>query len=233
MIAARVAKVRERIERAARRSGRRVDEVTIVAVSKTKTADDVRAGYEAGLRVFGENKVQEAEAKATLLASLREAGLRWHLVGHLQNNKARKAAALFECVHSLDREDLARRLARLGRERGRPIRALVQVNLSQEPTKRGVSREQLPSLLASIRELEGLSVDGLMTMPAYRENPEDVRSHFARLRELRDDAERDGLLAGSELSMGMSHDFEVAVEEGATLVRVGTALFGPRPNNKE
>ena len=230
MIAARVAKVRERIEQAAKRSGRRADEVTLVAVSKTKTAEDVRAGFEAGLRVFGENKVQEAEAKATLLATLREAGLRWHLVGHLQNNKARKAAALFECVHGLDREDLARRLARLGRERGRPIRALVQVNLSQEPTKRGVSREQLPSLLDSIRELEGLSVDGLMTMPAYRENPEDVRSHFARLRELRDDAERDGLLAGSELSMGMSHDFEVAVEEGATPVRIGTALFGPPPN---
>ncbi len=232
MIAARVARVRESVEQAARRSGRRADEVTLVAVSKTKTAADVRAGFEAGLRVFGENKVQEAEVKAAALAPLREAGLRWHFIGHLQGNKARKAAAVFECVHSVDSEDLARRLASLGRERGEAIRALVQVNSSREETKYGVSDDQLLPLLERSRDLEGLEITGLMTMPAYRENPEDVRPHFAQLRELRDAAVERGLLAGSELSMGMSHDFEAAIEEGATLVRVGTALFGPRPKKE-
>ncbi len=232
MIIARVARVRERIEQAARRSGRRVDDVTLVAVSKMKTAEEVRAGFEAGLRIFGENKAQEAEAKATTLATLADAGLRWHLIGHLQGNKARKAAAIFECVHSVDTEGLARRLASLGREREKPIRGLVQVNLSEEGTKHGVSEDQLLPLLECGRELDGLEIDGLMTMPAYRENPEDVRPCFARLRELRDAAVERGLLAGSELSMGMSHDFEAAVEEGATLVRVGTALFGPRPRKE-
>ena len=232
MIAARVARVRERIEQAAKRSGRRVDEVTLVAVSKTKTAEDVRTGFEAGLRVFGENKVQEAEAKAAALATLREAGLRWHFIGHLQGNKARKAAAVFECMHGVDSEDLARRLASLGRERGAPIQALVQVNSSREETKHGVTADQLLPLLERCRELEGVEIGGLMTMPAYRENPEDVRPYFAQLRELRDVAVERGLLAGSELSMGMSHDFEAAIEEGATLVRVGTALFGPRPKKE-
>lgn len=228
MIADRVAAVRDRIARAASRAGRRPEEVTLVAVSKTHPADAVREAFAAGLRHFGENKVQEAEPKIADLAALRADGLRWHLVGHLQSNKARAAAALFDRVDSLDDAKLAARLEKAAAEKGRTIPVLVQVRLGDEETKSGLDERRLFPALEMMRGLKRLRVDGLMTLPPPAEDPEEMRPFFRRLRALRDRANGEGLLLGSELSMGMSHDLEVAVEEGATMVRVGTALFGAR-----
>ena len=228
MIAGRLSAVRERIARAAERAGRRADEVTLVGICKTHPPEAVRAAAAAGLRDFGENRVQEAEAKLAATADLR-AGLRWHLVGHLQKNKARKAAALFDRVHSVDDLELGRRLAAAAAELGRRVSVLVQVDLAGEATKSGCPEGELWPLLEGLRGLEALAVEGLMVLPPYLDDPEEVRPYFRRLRALRDQARARGLLAGGELSMGMSHDFEAAVEEGATLVRVGTALFGERP----
>ncbi len=228
MIADRVAAVRERIALAAARAGRRPEDVTLVAVSKTFPAEAVRAGFEAGLRDFGENKVQEAEAKIASLGDLRAAGARFHLIGHLQDNKARKAAALFDRVHSIDGADRARRLARFLAETRREMPIFVQVDLAGEAAKHGVPEGELFPTLETIRALDALRVEGLMTLPPATDDPESARPYFRRLRELRDDALERGLLRGSHLSMGMSHDLEPAVEEGATMVRVGTALFGGR-----
>jgi hypothetical protein len=228
VIAGRVAAVRERIARAAARSGRSAEDVTLVAVSKTFPAEAVREAFAAGVRDFGENRVQEAEGKIAALAELRPQGLVWHLVGHLQSNKATKAVTLFDRVHSLDDIELGRRLDRAGAERGRPVPALVEVDLAGEATKHGVREPELMACLEALRGLASLRVEGLMVLPPYEEDAERVRPHFRTLRELRDRALAAGLLAGSHLSMGMSHDFEVAIEEGATLVRVGTAIFGER-----
>ena len=229
MIADRVAAVRERIARAAARVGSRAEDVTLVAVSKTFPAEAVREAFAAGLRVFGENKVQEAEAKIASLGDLLEQGARFHLVGHLQGNKAKKAAALFDCVHSVDGAALARRLAAAASESGRTLRVLVQVDLAGEATKHGVPEADLLRTLEEVRGLAALRVEGLMILPPFADDPETSRPYFRRLRELRDEGVARGLLEGRELSMGMSHDLEPAVEEGATLVRVGTALFGERP----
>jgi pyridoxal phosphate enzyme (YggS family) len=228
VIAERVAAVRERIARASARAGRGADEVTLVAVSKTFPAEAVRDGFAAGLRHFGENRVQEAEAKASALADLRAHGIVWHLVGHLQANKARKAAALFDRIHSLDGLQLAQRLEHAAAERGQTLWALVQVDLAGERTKFGLEEARLFPALEALRGFKSLRVAGLMTLPPFAEDPERARPYFRRLRELRDRALSEGSLLGSELSMGMSHDLEVAVEEGATLVRVGSALFGAR-----
>jgi PLP dependent protein len=229
VIVDRIAAVRERIARAAARAGRRSEDVTLVAVSKTFPADAVRAAFAAGLRDFGENKVQEAEAKVAALADLRAQGLRWHLVGHLQSNKARKAVPLFDCIHSLDSADLGHRLEHVAAEEHRRLEVLVQVDLAGEATKSGLSERELFPALEILRGLKALSVIGLMVLPPFEEDPERTRPFFRRLRELRDDAAARALLRGRELSMGMSHDFEVAIEEGASMVRVGTALFGERP----
>jgi pyridoxal phosphate enzyme (YggS family) len=228
VIAERVAAVRERIARASARAGRRAEEVTLVAVSKTFPAETVRDGFAAGLRHFGENRVQEAEAKAAALADLRADGMVWHLVGHLQTNKARKAAALFDRIHSLDGLDLAQRLEHAAAAQGRTLWALVQVDLAGERTKFGLDEARLFPVLEGLRGFKSLRVAGLMTLPPLAEDPEGSRPYFRRLRELRDRALAEGSLLGSELSMGMSHDLEVAVEEGATIVRVGSALFGAR-----
>jgi PLP dependent protein len=228
VIADRVAVVRERITRAAARVGRTAGEVTLVAVTKTHPPEAVREAFAAGVRDVGENRFQEAEGKAAALADLRPQGLRWHLVGHLQSNKAKKAAALFDWVHSLDGVPLARRLGEAAAAEGRPLRALLQVDLAAEPTKFGLDESQLFAVLESLRGLAGVKVLGLMALPPYEEDAERVRPYFRRLRLLRDQARERGLMAGGELSMGMSHDLEVAVEEGATLVRVGTAIFGER-----
>jgi pyridoxal phosphate enzyme (YggS family) len=227
VIADRVAAVRERIARAAVRASRPPDEVTLVAVSKTFPAEAVREAFAAGVRHFGENRVQEAEAKIEALSEERKKGLRWHMVGHLQSNKARRAPALFDLIHSVDSAAIARRLERAASEEGRRLRVLVQVDLAGEESKSGVPAEDLPELLEELRGLEGLQVGGLMALPPYLE-AEAVRPYFRRLRALRDEASDTGLLDGGELSMGMSHDFETAVEEGATLVRIGTAIFGER-----
>lgn len=228
MIAANLDAVRERIARAASRGGRSERDVTLVAVSKTHPAERVREAFESGQRVFGENKVQEGEAKIKALAALHPAGLRWHLIGHLQSNKARKAAALFDVIHSVDGLDLARKLASAAAEDGKVQAVLVQVDLAGEATKHGVSEEALRPTLEALRSLASLKVQGLMILPPLEDDPEKARPYFRRLRALRDLAAKEGLLAGGELSMGMSHDFEVAIEEGATLVRVGTAIFGER-----
>jgi len=224
----RLAAVREQIAQAAARAGRQPEDVTLVAVSKTFPAEAVREAFAAGLRVFGENKVQEAEGKMASLGAILAQGARFHLVGHLQGNKAKKAAALFECVHSVDSADLARRLASAAAEHGKVLGVLVQVDLAGEATKHGVGEGELFSTLESMRGLASLRAEGLMILPPLAEDPAAGRSYFKRLRELRDEAFARGLLQGKDLSMGMSHDLEVAVEEGATLVRVGTALFGGR-----
>jgi len=228
VIADRVAAVRERIARAAVRSGRDPAAVTLVAVSKGHPPEAVRAARAAGLADFGENRVQEAEAKVAALADLR-GEVRWHLVGHLQSNKAKKALAFAELIHSIDDLDLGLRLGRLSEESGRVTRILIQVDLAGEETKSGLPVADLTPTLEALRPAAGLRVEGLMLLPPYEEDAERVRPFFRRLRELRDEAQRGGLLAGGELSMGMSHDLEVAVEEGATIVRVGTAIFGERP----
>jgi pyridoxal phosphate enzyme (YggS family) len=228
VIAEAVAAVRERIARAAERAGRRPEGVTLVAVSKTHAAETVRAAFAAGLKDFGESRVQEGEEKIGALADLRAAGLRWHLVGHLQANKARRAAVLFDRIHSLDDPKLAPRLEKAAAEERKTLSVLLQVDLAGEETKFGLPEERLFPALESLRGLKSVHVEGLMVMPPFEEDAERARPYFRRLRELRDQALAQNLLLGSELSMGMSHDFEVAVEEGATLVRVGTALFGER-----
>jgi PLP dependent protein len=225
VIADRVAAVRERIARAAERASRPPGDVTLVAISKTHPAEAVRAAFAAGVRDFGENRVQEAEPK---IASTADLGACWHLVGHLQSNKARKAAELFGLIQSVDSLELALRLARAGAEEGRPVRVLVQVDLAGEETKFGLPEPELLPLLEALRGKEGLRIEGLMVLPPYLDDPEQVRPYFRRLRSLRDRASAAGLLEGRHLSMGMSHDFEAAVEEGATIVRVGTAIFGER-----
>ncbi len=229
MIAERVTAVRERVTRAADRASRPAEAVRLVAVSKTVPAEAVRAAFAAGLRDFGENRVQEAEPKIAELAELAAAGLRWHLIGHLQSNKARRAAVLFDSVQSVDSLELGRRLARAAQEAGRELRVLVQVDLAGEETKFGLPEAELPAALEALRGAAGIRVLGLMLLPPFFDDPEQARPFFRRLHSLAAQASAEGLLAGRELSMGMSHDFEVAIEEGATMVRVGTALFGGRP----
>jgi pyridoxal phosphate enzyme (YggS family) len=228
VIGDRVAAVRERIARAAERAARSPGEVVLVAVSKTHPASAVREAFAAGVRDFGENRVQEAFGKIEAAAELVASGLRWHLVGHLQSNKARRAAVLFDVVQSVDSVDIGRRLGRHAAEAGRTLRALVQVDLAGEETKFGLGEELLLPALEALRGATGLAVEGLMLLPPYLEDADAVRPYFRRLRALAEKARQEGLLAGSELSMGMSHDFEAAIEEGATIVRVGTAIFGER-----
>lgn len=228
MIRSRLAAVRERIARAAARAGRPPDSVTLVAVSKTQPVDAVREAFAAGLRDFGENKVQEAEGKIAALAGLRAEGLRWHMIGHVQSNKGRRAAELFDAVDSVDDPTLARRLERGAESARRHVPVLIQVDLGKEDTKFGVDEEHLFPMLEQIRGYKAVRAEGLMVLPPYSEDPEESRPFFQRLRELLEEARRGGLLLGRELSMGMSHDLEVAVEEGATQVRVGTAIFGER-----
>ena len=228
MIAERVADVRERIARAAERARRPASDVRLVAVSKTQPIEAVREAFAAGVVDFGENRVQEAEPKIAASADLLAAGARWHLVGHLQSNKARRAAALFELVQSIDSVEIATRLARVGAESGRAVRGLVEVDLAGERSKFGLPERELVPALEALRGQAGLRLEGLMVLPPLLDDSEALRPYFRRLRELRDRALGEGLLAKGELSMGMSHDFEAAIEEGATMVRVGTAIFGER-----
>jgi pyridoxal phosphate enzyme (YggS family) len=225
--AERLARVREAIASAARAAGRDPSGVTLVAVSKTFPAAAVEALHRAGQVDFGENRVQEAAEKAAALP----ASIRWHLVGHLQGNKAGRAVGLFPWIHSLDSAALARRVERLAGEAGRAVDGLVQVDLAGEEAKSGLPPEELPALLEEAKGYRHLRLRGLMLLPPLLPDPRAVRPYFRRLRELAGAMERRGLLGADgrvELSMGMSHDFAVAVEEGATLVRVGTAIFGER-----
>jgi pyridoxal phosphate enzyme (YggS family) len=220
-------RARERIATAARKAGRKNEEITLIGVSKTQPADAIRAAYEAGLRHFGENRVQEWEGKRAALGDLQA---NWHLVGHLQSNKAARAAGLFHCVDSLDDFGLAQRLdrARDGQNDGRKLRVLLEVRVEEEESKSGVKFEEAAELAERVLALPRLQLAGLMCIPPYLADVEQVRPYFRRLRDLRDSLAR---TIGRELpvvSMGMSHDFEVAIEEGATEVRVGTAIFGGR-----
>lgn len=221
-LAERVAEVRARIADAAARAGRHPDEVTLVAVTKGVPPDRIRAAVAAGLTELGESRVQEAAAKIRTLGPV----ARWHLVGHLQRNKVRQAARLFSCIHAVDRPDLAREL---DRRLERDLAVLLQVNVAGEPQKFGVPPAALPILAAAVAGCARLRVVGLMTIAPLVDDPELVRPVFSRLRVLRDELNQQGLLPEPlhHLSMGMSDDFEVAVEEGATLVRIGRAIFGP------
>jgi pyridoxal phosphate enzyme (YggS family) len=226
-IAANLAHVRERIRRAAERARRSPDDVALVAVTKTFPAERVREAAAAGQRLFGENKVQEALDK---MAALGDLDIEWHLIGHLQSNKARKAATSFRCIETIDRLDVLHRVDDAAADAGRCPRVLVQVDLAHEETKHGVEAADVGALVQACLDARAVDLAGLMIVPPYPEQPEDSRPWFRRLRELRDDLVARGLPGDRlrELSMGMSIDFEVAIEEGATLVRVGTALFGRR-----
>jgi pyridoxal phosphate enzyme (YggS family) len=219
--------VQERILAAARRSGRLSEEITLIGVSKTHPAEDIREAHAAGLRHFGENRVQEWEGKQRGIEDL---GATWHLIGHLQSNKAVRAAKLFHSVDSVDDFALAQRLDRARRETGVPakLRVLIEVHIAKEEAKSGADAEELPRLAEQIAGLPALELAGLMCIPPFAENAEEARPHFRRLRELRDRLAKQLGRSMAVLSMGMSHDFEVAIEEGATEVRVGTALFGTR-----
>lgn len=224
-IAANIAQVRERITRAAERAGRRPDEIVLIAVSKTFPAGAIRAAYEAGLRHFGENRVQEWESKRPYLADL---DATWHLIGHLQSNKARRAACLFHRVDSVDALPLAQKLDAAATAEGKRLPVLIEVHLSDEATKSGAAEADLPGLAEGMVALSNIELRGLMSIPPFFEEPERARPYFQKLRKLRDHlAQRVGRVLPA-LSMGMSHDFEIAIEEGATEIRVGSAIFGAR-----
>ena len=264
VIAENLERIRERVARAAGRAGRRVEDVTIVAVSKTFPFEAIRTAYDAGLRHFGENRVQEWESKQERVADL---DATWHLIGHLQSNKARRAAGLFDRVDSVDSLGLAQKLdaavaegagteaARLisseksqrnalrvatgqagatksGAANGERLRVLIEVSLGGESTKSGVAEADLAMLAEGVGGLANLELLGLMTIPPFLDDPESVRPYFRKLRELRDGLVRRVGRPLPVLSMGMSHDFEIAVEEGATEIRVGAALFGERDGNQ-
>jgi pyridoxal phosphate enzyme (YggS family) len=210
-------RVQERIANAARRAGRRAEEITLIAVTKKFPAAVMRDAYELGMRQFGENYVQEFEGKFPALSVL--PGARFHLIGHLQSNKARKAADLFHVVQTVDSVKLANRLDSMGTR----LEVMIEVKLSEEESKEGASPEEVPAIVEAFRGAKNLTLTGLMTMPPWNEDPEVTRPYFRRLAAL---ARQHGL---EKLSMGMSHDLEAAIEEGSTHVRVGTALFGKRP----
>jgi PLP dependent protein len=224
LIAGNLAAIRERIERAAGRAGRRIEEITLVGISKGFSAEGIREAFAAGVRHFGESRVQEWESKAPHVADL---AATWHLVGHLQRNKATRAAELFHTVDSLDSLPLAEKLERAAGE-GRRLPVLLEVRLDRVVAKSGCEPEELPRLVEGLLLLPHLELRGLMTVPPLAGDAEQTRPVFRRLRELRDALARQLDSPLGELSMGMSGDYEVAIEEGATQVRVGTALFGRR-----
>ncbi len=229
-IAENIAHIRERIEAAARRAGRYPSSIALMGVSKTFHIDSIREAYAAGIRVFGENRVQEFAGKADALRDLKNA--EWHLIGHLQSNKSAKAAELFRAVDSLDSIKLAEKLNAAAEAAGRTLPVLIEINVGGEEVKSGVApdTEELERILLAASQWKSLAIRGLMTVPPYTEDPEGARPYFRQLREIRDRIAARSLPAISMdvLSMGMSHDFEVAIEEGSTCVRVGTAVFGER-----
>lgn len=230
-IADNIARLRERISQAAARAGRNPDSVTLMAVSKTVEPARIREAYAAGIRVLGENRVQEFAEKGTALKDLAQA--EWHLIGHLQSNKTNRAAELFHAVDSVDSLRLAQRLNQAAQQSGKTLSVLIEINAGGEESKSGiaVSSPELEDLLQGVSSLAHIQVRGLMTIPPLTEDPQGARAYFRILRELRDRIASRNLprIQMDVLSMGMSHDFEVAVEEGSTCVRVGTAIFGVRP----
>jgi hypothetical protein len=226
-VAARLAEVRDRLAAAAGRAGRQPGDVRLVAVTKTYGAEHVAAAIAAGQRDFGENKVQEGLQK---IAEVADTTIRWHLIGHLQSNKARKAGEGFDWIHAVDSVELLRKIDAAAAEAGRRPKVLVQVDLAGEATKHGASPDAVREIVEAADSCTAAELVGLMLLPPAVEAPEDARPWFRRLRDVRDGLVAAGMPAGrlAELSMGMSHDFEVAVEEGATIVRVGSAIFGAR-----
>ena len=224
-----IARIRERIEAAARRAGRDPHGIALMAVSKTHPADTIREAYEAGQRLFGENRVQEFAEKQVGLADFADA--EFHLIGHLQSNKTSKAAELFHAIDSVDSLRLADRLNSAATANGKKLRILIEINVGGEEAKSGLAPEspEIARILGAASRLTNLEIRGLMTVPPFTEDPEGARPYFRRLREIRDGlAQRHPQVNLTDLSMGMSHDFEVAIEEGSTCVRVGTAIFGAR-----
>ncbi len=223
-----MARIRERMDNAAQRAGRPPESVRLICVSKRFPVDVARAAVEAGARDLGENYVQEARGK---IAAMPDAPVRWHLIGHLQRNKARYVPGLFELVHTVDSYKLARELDKQAARAGVVQDVLLQVNVGGETQKAGIEPDRVAELAGDVSGLPGLSLKGLMCMPPFFDQPERVSPFFARLRECAEDVRRQGIagISMDELSMGMSGDFEVAIAEGATLVRVGTSIFGERP----
>jgi len=222
----RLVRVRERIARAAERAGRSADDITLIAVSKTFDSATVQQAVDAGARDLGENRVQEAIAKVGVV----QGEARWHLIGHLQSNKARQAVEAFDVIHTIDSNQLADRLDRIAGDVGRRPSVLVQVDLAHEPTKSGVDESELPAIVEALESASHLEFRGLMTLPPFFDSPEQTRPYFRKLREILEGLNRNRSAEKrlTELSMGMTNDFEVAIEEGATMVRVGTAIFGVR-----
>jgi pyridoxal phosphate enzyme (YggS family) len=219
----RLAAINQRIAAACQRAGRDFFDVTLVAVSKTVEPGLIRQAIEAGVRVLGENRVQEAATKMPELAAIvTEHKVEWHLIGHLQSNKARRAVELFSTIQSVDSFKLAERLDNIAGELGRKLPVFVEVNLGGEQSKAGATPDEVLPLCEQVAKLANLELKGLMAVPPFFDDAEQARPYFRRLRTLRDQAQL------KELSMGMSNDFEIAIEEGATLVRIGTALFGAR-----
>ena len=229
-VAANIASVQERIATAARRAGRSPGDITLMAVSKTQPPERIREAYKAGQHLFGENRLQEFAAKRAALQDLRDA--EWHMIGHLQTNKAARTAELFHAVDSVDSLKLAQKLDEAARKFRRKLDVLIEINVGGEAAKSGVAADSsaLDQLLLAAPGLEALAFRGLMTVPPFSDDPEAARPYFRKLRQLRDAiaARQLPAIAMSHLSMGMSHDFEVAIEEGSTCVRVGTAIFGER-----
>ena len=226
-IRGRIARVHDAIERAALRSGRKPEDITLIAVSKTIGPAVIQQGVDAGITDLGENRVQEAAEKVERVTG---PALRWHLIGHLQSNKVRHAVRMFDVIHTVDSVDLSSRLDRIAGEMGRTPTVLVQVKLGDEPAKSGADPRSLPAILEALDSAANLRLRGLMVIPPLSESSESTRGYFKRLREIRDglNQDRPGDRQLVDLSMGMSGDFEIAIEEGATMVRVGTAIFGSR-----
>ena len=222
----RLARVHQQIAGAAERAGRSADEITLIAVSKTFDPATVQQAVKAGVRNLGENRVQEAVTKAPLV----KGDVRWHLIGHLQSNKARHAVEMFQVIHTIDSVELVGRLDRIAGDVGRRPTVLVQVGLADEPTKSGAAEDELPAIIEALDSAHNLEFRGLMTLPPFFDSAERTRPYFQRLRSILEGLNNDRAPNSklTELSMGMSHDFEVAIEEGATMVRVGTAIFGSR-----
>lgn len=227
-IASNIESLKEKISNAAAACGRSPEDIELLAISKTFPKETIYQAVDAGLRQFGENRVQEAERKIPDFP--KSLNLEWHLVGHLQSNKARRAAELFDLIHSVDSAKLAAKLNQACLEIGKTLPVLLQLDLGEEESKFGVIQSQIREVVDVISGFKGIRLDGLMAIPPFFEDIELVRPYFVKLREWKDrlESEQPGCLGRQHLSMGMSHDFEVAIEEGATIVRVGTSIFGPR-----
>jgi pyridoxal phosphate enzyme (YggS family) len=225
-VSAKCREVFQHIGEAAARCGRSANEIRLLAASKSQSVDKIQAAIEAGIRLFGENYVQEIQKKKSAV----HGSIEWHMIGHLQRNKIKTALDVCDLVQSLDSVELARALDKEGRKRGRVVRAFVEVNLAAEKNKGGIAPERVAALLEESGKLPHIRIEGMMAVPPFREDPEDVRPYFRALRELRDEVKalKTPNVDLRELSMGMTHDFSVAIEEGATLIRIGTAIFGPR-----